>query len=145
MQVSVFIISTALLRFASMFVATCMQHPVSTWPVRFYRQRSSRVFRYKRPRAPDVQRGWFSILAHAKFHYLLKGIVARSISLLSAFTHVSHAQLFFRSRASLTSLSGDNILTSRSRYWFFISISKPLVAVIGTPFGVVIRVNPLSR
>lgn len=60
------------------------------------------------------------------------------------YAHVTWAVVLSGS-VSLTSLSGDNILTSRSRYWFFISISKPLLAVMGTPLGVDISVNPLTR
>lgn len=71
----------------------------------------------------------------------------RSLSLLSAFIHASHVCVCsFGHGASNVSISDDDILTSRSRYWFFISISKPFLAAISTtPGGVTERVNPLTR
>ena len=85
------------------------------------------------------------ILAHAKFHYLPRGIGGPGPKpVVGSYVHVTCA-VVLSGPVSLTPLSGDNILTSRSRYWFFISISKPLLAVMGTPLGVDISVNPLTR
>ena len=85
------------------------------------------------------------ILAHAKFHYLPRGIGGPGPKpVVGFYAHVT-CTVVLSSPVSLMPLSGDNILTSRSRYWFFISISKPLLAVMGTPLEVDISVNPLTR
>jgi len=119
------------------------QHPVSSWPVRFYRQRFSRVFPLSNLRFCVTHKGDDFRFSHMRNFIIFSGEseIREPKPVVGFYVYVTRAILL----SGPVSLSGDNIMTSRSRYWFFISISKPFLAVIGTPLGVDTSVNPSTR